>query len=355
MLKLNNISKKFGDFALTDINIHIPEGEYYVLLGRSGSGKTQLLEMIAGLNNPDSGEIWIDNKNVTKESIRQRKIGLMFQDFAIFPNMTVFGNIVYPLHCRKAGRREINHKAEQIAEELNISNLLDRFTQNLSSGELQRVALARTLITSPKLLLLDEPMASVDASLKDDIRKIFRKLNRKGLTMVHVTHDYREAVSLAKRVGVIHKGRIVQEGSPEEVFSKPANRFVARYAGIKNSFRVKFFNEHNTCKAKCDSNLVFNLSDGEYPEEGLLIIKNDSIKIHNNDPLKPNNYFLKGVVREILKSETGMEIMVDAGEIFYVNMANEDFEILQINELSEVWITFQPETFIVLKEKVSDI
>ena len=165
MLKLKNINKKLGSFALTRINLEIGEGEYFVLLGRSGSGKTQLLELIAGLTIPDSGEIRINNVDVTFKKIQDRNVGMVFQDFAIFPNMTVFGNIAYPLHSRKLDRREIGLRVAEIAEEMNITGILGRFPNNLSGGELQRVALARTLVNSPGLLLLDEPMASFVASL----------------------------------------------------------------------------------------------------------------------------------------------------------------------------------------------
>ncbi|MCU0471928.1 MAG: ABC transporter ATP-binding protein [Bacteroidales bacterium] len=348
MLKLSHICKKLGNFALTDININIPAGEYFVLLGRSGSGKTQLLELIAGLNEADSGEIWLDNENITRKKIQDRNIGLVFQDYAIFPNMTVFGNIAYSLHCRNLSRKAIGGKVKIIAEELNISHLLNRFTMNLSGGELQRVALARTLITSPKLLLLDEPLASIDASLKDDIKRTLRQLNRKGLTIVHVTHDYGEAVSLATRVGVIHNGHIIQEGTPDIVFKKPVNKFVARYAGIKNFFRVKFFNENGKWKARCDGNLVFSLAKDNYPEEGLMILRNDAIKIQNGEPYKGNDNHFKGIIKEILPSETGMEVMVDAGEMFYIDISLDDFKKLNISDMSEVWISFPAEAGVVL-------
>ena len=349
MLRLENIYKKLGNFALSGISMDIPEGEYYVLLGRSGSGKTQLLELIAGLNEPDSGEIWIDNEDVTKKKIQEHKVGLVFQDYAIFPNMTVFGNIAYSLHCRKFDKKEINKKVRLIADELNIAHLLDRFTHNLSGGELQRVALARTLVTSPKVLLLDEPLASIDASLKDDIKRTFRQLNRKGLTIVHVTHDYSEAVSLASRVGVIHNGHIIQEGSPEEVFRKPMNKFVARYAGIRNFFRVKFVEEDGVWKACCDGNLAFNILPGSYPSEGLLIVRSDAVKIQCSEPAGDNKNCFKGIIKEIVPSEFGMELMVDAGEKFYVDISANEFKMLKLNELSDVWITFPPEAGIVLQ------
>jgi ABC-type spermidine/putrescine transport systems, ATPase components len=349
MLKLENISKKLGNFSLSGISMEIRKGEYYVLLGRSGSGKTQLLELIAGLNDPDSGKIWLDNEDITTRKIQERNIGLVFQDYAIFPNLTVFGNIAYSLHCRKTDKATIKREVARVAKELNISHLLNRFTNNLSGGELQRVALARTLITSPRLLLLDEPLASIDASLKDDIKRIFRQLNRKGLTIVHVTHDYSEAVSLAMKIGVIHNGRIVQEGKPDDVFSKPANRFVARYAGIRNFFRVRFRNEDRSWKADCDGKIALNLSEGNYPEQGLIMIRSNAISISKAEPQNENGNCFKGVVKEISPCEYGMELRVDAGELFFVDVPLNDFNKLQITESTDVWISFPAEACIVLQ------
>jgi ABC-type Fe3+/spermidine/putrescine transport system ATPase subunit len=349
MLKLKDVNKKLGQFALSGINMQIPEGEYYVLLGRSGSGKTQLLEVIAGLNDADSGEIWLDNENITRRKIQNRKIGLVFQDYAIFPNMTVFGNIAYPLHSGHIGKEMINSMVQKIATDLNISHLLNRFTQKLSGGELQRVALARTLITSPKLLLLDEPMSSIDASLKDDIKRVLRMLNKKGLTIIHVTHDYREAVSLANRVGVIHNGRLIQEGKPDEVFRKPVNKFIARYAGVRNFFRARFIKENNGWKALCKDNLVMSISENAYPSEGLIIIRSEDIQIFREKPTGQHDNIFKGLIQEIIPADYGMEITINAGELFYVDISTENFNRQNLSENSEVWITFPREALIALQ------
>ena len=352
MLKLKDINKKLGQFELKSIDLDIPEGEYFVLLGRSGSGKTQLLEIIAGLNNPDSGDIWLDNENITKKKIQKRNIGLVFQDYAIFPNMTVFSNIAYSLRSGRNNKKTIIEKVSKIAADMNISHLLNRFTHHLSGGEMQRVALARTLVASPRLLLLDEPMASIDASLKDDIRRTLRQINRSGMTIIHVTHDYREAVSLASGVGVIHNGRIIQEGPPEKVFRKPVNRFVARYSGIRNFFKVDFFNDNGSWKAACKNNLVISLSGNSYPKNGLLILRSDEIKIHSSQPHSLAGNCFKGIVKEIIPSEYGMELTIDAGELFYVDVSSETFRERQVTELSEVWITFPPEAGIVLQGNI---
>jgi ABC-type Fe3+/spermidine/putrescine transport system ATPase subunit len=349
MLKLKDVNKKLGQFALSGINMQIPEGEYYVLLGRSGSGKTQLLEVIAGLNDADSGEIWLDNEDITRRKIQNRKIGLVFQDYAIFPNMTVFGNIAYPLHSGHIGKEMINSMVQKRATDINISHLLNRFTQKLSGGELQRVALARTLITSPKLLLLDEPMSSIDASLKDDIKRVLRMLNKKGLTIIHVTHDYREDVSLANRVGVIHNGRLIQEGKPDEVFRKPVNKFIARYAGVRNFFRARFIKENNGWKALCKDNLVMSISENAYPSEGLIIIRSEDIQIFREKPTGQHDNIFKGLIQEIIPADYGMEITINAGELFYVDISTENFNRQNLSENSEVWITFPREALIALQ------
>lgn len=349
MLKLKNVSKKLGHFALTDISLEIPEGEYYVLLGRSGSGKTQLLEVITGLNDPDSGEIWLDGEDITKKKIQKRKIGLVFQDYAIFPNMTVFGNIAYPLHSFGFDRKMIAEMVSNIAGKMNISHLLNRYTNNLSGGEMQRVAIARTLVTSPKLLLLDEPMASIDASLKDDIKRVLRQLNKSGLTIIHVTHDYREAMSLANRVGVIHNGRIIQEGKPDEVFRKPVNKFVARYGGIRNFFRAKFVKKNGSWKAFCSDDLVFSIPENTYPSEGLILLRSDDIQIFREEPVQTYENILRGRVSEVIPSDYGMEIIVNAGELFYIDVTNENFSKQQLSEQSEVWIAFSSDALIALQ------
>lgn len=350
MLKLKSINKSFGQFALKDINMDIREGEYYVLLGRSGSGKTRLLELITGLTVPDSGEIWLNKENITGKKIQKRGIGLVFQDYALFPNMTVAANIAYPLNSSKTGKNDIDTMVGSIAGKMNISHLLNRYIHNLSGGELQRVALARTLVTSPKLLLLDEPMASIDASLKDDIKRLLRNLNKSGLTIIHVTHDYREAISLAGRVGVMHNGHIIQEGSTDEVFRKPVNRFVARYAGIKNFFKTSFIRENGSWKAICGNGLELRIREDDYPADGLMILRNEDIKIFSGKPENVCGNLIRGKVIEVTPSETGMEIVVEAGQPFYVEVSRDFFSRNTLQEHSEVWISFSPGALITLKK-----
>lgn len=349
MLRLININRRLGDFALSDINLEVSDGQYYVLLGRSGSGKTQLLELIAGLEHPDSGTIILDDHDITHQKIQERKVGIVFQDYAVFPHMTVFGNIAYPLKARKVNKKSIVESVEQVATSMNIVHLLARSTQKLSGGEMQRVALARTLITSPRLLLLDEPLSSLDTSLKDDLKSLLRNLNKAGLTIIHVTHDYGDAISLAKKVGVIHNGRIIQEGSVDEVFNNPSNRFVARYAGIRNFFKVDIFGENGSIFGVTENDIKFKLNGFTPGRDSLLLIKKDSILLSNELPSNKELNIFKGMIKEIIPSEFGMEVIIDAGELFYANALTSEMENLRLEEGNEVWMSFSCEDIVVIK------
>jgi len=348
MLRLIDINRRLGDFALTDINLEVSDGQYYVLLGRSGAGKTQLLELIAGLEHPDTGKILLDNEDITRQRIQDRKVGIVFQDFAVFPHMTVFGNIAYPLRVRKENKNSITEKVEKAAIAMNIRHILDRNTEKLSGGEMQRVALARTLITSPRLLLLDEPLSSLDTSLKDDLKRVLRSLNKAGQTIIHVTHDYGDAISLAKRVGVIHNGKIIQEGSVSEVFKNPVNRFVARYAGIRNFFRINISHEDGSLFGVTEHKNRFKLNNKNTEKDSLLLVRSDSVFIGNEMPWDTELNSFKGKITEIIPSEFGLEVTVDAGDLFYVNIQLSEIERLGITEGKDVWVSFSPKDIVVI-------
>jgi ABC-type sugar transport system ATPase subunit len=348
MLKLTDINRRLGDFSLKDINLEIADGQYYVLLGRSGSGKTQLLELIAGLGHPDSGSILLDNVDITHQRIQDRRVGIVFQDYAVFPHMTVFGNIAYPLKVRKTDRKTIAENVEKAAIAMNIRHILERDTDKLSGGELQRVALARTLITSPRLLLLDEPFSSLDTSLKDDLKKLLRSLNKAGQTIIHVTHDYCDAMSLAKRVGVIHNGTIIQEGSVDEVFKNPSNRFVARYAGIRNFFKVDISVDNGIPIGITKNNVRFKLGSQLVGTDALLILKNDSVSLSREMPENLNLNIMHGNISEIVPFGYGMEVIIDAGDLFYVNLPGTVFDTSQYREGEDVWMSFPPEAIVIL-------
>ena len=350
MLRTERLNKQLGGFSLREISLEISPGDYYVLLGRSGAGKTQLLELICGLTTPDSGHIFLDGEEITYKRVQDRGIGLVFQDFALFPHYTVRENIAYPLKIRCLSKENLDHRVEQAAAEMNITHLLSRRPYNLSGGEKQRVALARTLVTDPKVLLLDEPMASVDASLKDSIRRMLRRLNRGGQTIIHVTHDFGEAISLANRVGVMHNGRIIQEGTPLEVFNHPVNRFVARYAGIKNFFRVTFINSYNTYSGITEKTTKFRLPKADYPASGMLIIGSSEVLLSRQGApgIEMNN--IHGIIDDVVPSATGYEIAINAGDYFYVDITHREMEENNFVTGEKVYVSFHPEALRIIGE-----
>ncbi len=232
MLELVNISKNFNKVnALDDVSLSIDKGVFFAVLGSSGCGKSTLLNIIAGLIKPDKGEVIIDELNMKDTPPNKRNIGMIFQDFFVYPHLNVFENISYPLKLQKIyNKNETEKKVKEIAGYMNISDLLERKGFELSGGEKQRVALARAIVKSPLLFLLDEPLSSLDYQLKLKIRSELKKIHRDlGKTFVYVTHDQTDAIYLADKVAVMDKGKIIQVGAPKEIITAPQNIFVAKF------------------------------------------------------------------------------------------------------------------------------
>lgn len=230
-IKLDGVTVSYGDVtALDNLDLLIPDGELFVLVGPSGCGKTTLLRTIAGLESPRLGNVFVDGQRVTDLPARKRDVGLVFQDFALFPHLSVRENLSFDL--RMQGASSVRERTLDVADMLEITHLLDRPIDALSGGQKQRVALGRSLATEPAALLLDEPLANLDAALRDRMRmEIARLQDELDITTVHVTHDQTEALSMGDRVGVMRDGRIVQIGRPEAVYHSPISRFVAEFVG----------------------------------------------------------------------------------------------------------------------------
>ncbi|WP_275787594.1 ABC transporter ATP-binding protein [Pararhizobium gei] len=232
-LSLRNITKSYGPIpVLKGIDVEVLEGEFVVLLGPSGCGKSTLLHAIAGLHPIDAGEIVIEGRAVTDIPTRERDVAMVFQSYALYPNMTVAQNIGFPLRMRKLPREMISQKVAEVARLLQIEPLLERKPRELSGGQRQRVAIGRALVRDPKIFLFDEPLSNLDATLRVETRAEIKRLHERiGKTMVYVTHDQIEAMTLATRIVVMNKGDIQQIGTPYEIYHKPANTFVARFVG----------------------------------------------------------------------------------------------------------------------------
>jgi ABC-type sugar transport system ATPase subunit len=214
-------------------SFHVKDGEYYFLLGESGSGKSLLLEAISGTRNIQKGNIIVAGEDVTHHPLNKRNVGIVFQNLALFPHKKVFKNIAFSLNCRKLGKKEIDFEVHQMAEKLGISKLLQRYPETLSGGEHQRVTLARTLIMKPAVLLLDEPLSSLDILLKEEMVALLKEIHQQGQTILHVTHDYHEVAQLADRISIIENGQILQSGTRLEISKAPRSRLAHR---ISNPF-----------------------------------------------------------------------------------------------------------------------
>ncbi len=232
---LRNVVKRFGKVVAVDhINLDVRDGEFMVLLGPSGCGKSTTLRLIAGLENPDEGEIWIGDRMVNEVDPTERNVAMVFQSYALYPHMTVYQNIEFPLKMAGVPKNERHRRVVEVARFLGISDLLNRYPRQLSGGQQQRVALARAIVREPQVFLLDEPLSNLDAKLRIKMRFELRRLlhDELGVTTIYVTHDQVEAMTMADRIAVMNKGRIQQVGSPKEVFEKPANMFVAGFIGV---------------------------------------------------------------------------------------------------------------------------
>ena len=246
-VQVSDLGVDLEEFRLCDINLDVAPGEYFVILGPTGAGKTLLLETMAGLHRPLKGRILLAGEDITHAPPERRGIGFVYQDYALFPHLSVAGNIAFGLKVRMIGRGDIEERVVAISRLLGIEHLLHRRPGTLSGGEAQRVALARALVVQPRLLLLDEPLSALDPETREALQRELGRIHREvGTTTVHVTHDFEEAVALGDRIAVLREdrvgdvkreGRIEQVGTPEEIFRRPANEFVARFVGVRNVFR----------------------------------------------------------------------------------------------------------------------
>ena len=232
-VRLKQLTKRFGDaFAVSNVSLEVKDTGFLVLLGPSGCGKTTILRCIAGLETPDEGEIYIGDKLVNDVAPKDRDIAMVFQNFALYPHMSVFDNIAFPLQLRKLAQIDIKRKVKEATDLLKITHLTDRKPKKLSGGEAQRVALARAIVRDPKVFLMDEPLSSLDAKLRMYMRAELKKLQKElGVTTIYVTHDQVEAMTMADKVAILDKGTLQQMGDVHEIFHHPSNLFVAGFIG----------------------------------------------------------------------------------------------------------------------------
>ncbi len=326
-LQLENVSKKLGNFELNNLSLEIARGDYVVILGPSGAGKTVLLEMICGLIEPDNGVI---------NGIKGLKTGFIYQDYMLFPHMNVYENIAYGLKIRKTDKNKIDKSVKDAAEMLEISHLLERDVINLSGGEKQRVAIARAMVIEPDIYLLDEPTSALDRNLRIKTREMFANLHKAtGSTFIHVTHDFEEAIALADKTGILRNGRLVQWGNTQEVFSQPQNRDIADFLGYRNIY----------CGSIKDYNILINgveLSTSvEQSESACIALRADEIILSQKPFESSARNVLRARVKRVSRKSSGFEIHLDTGFPLVADITSQSFEELEISAGSELFATFK--------------
>ena len=235
-ISIKNAVKKYGDITvISGLSLEIKDGEFFTLLGPSGCGKTTLLRMIAGFNSIEGGDFFFGSERINDKDPSKRNIGMVFQNYAIFPNMTVKNNVAFGLKNRKKDKNEISSEVDKFLSLMQIEEYKDRMPENLSGGQQQRVALARALVIKPDVLLMDEPLSNLDAKLRMEMRSVIKEIQNKiGITTVYVTHDQEEAMAVSDRIAVMNKGVIQHIGKPKDLYQRPANLFVATFIGHTN-------------------------------------------------------------------------------------------------------------------------
>ena len=238
-IDIDNVIKKYEDTTVINgLSLKIHPGEFFTLLGPSGCGKTTLLRMIIGFNSIEGGAIKVDGKIINDIPVNKRNMGMVFQNYAIFPHMSVFDNVAFGLKQRKVPASEIEKSVVEILDIVKIGHLKDRMPTQLSGGQQQRVALARAIVIHPQVLLMDEPLSNLDAKLRVEMRNAIKNIQQQvGITTVYVTHDQEEALAVSDRIAVMHDGVIQQVGSPQYIYQRPANRFVSTFIGLSNIFK----------------------------------------------------------------------------------------------------------------------
>ncbi|MEJ5229445.1 MAG: ABC transporter ATP-binding protein [Pseudothermotoga sp.] len=343
---LEKVTKRFGKFtALDEISLQIEDGEFLVLLGPSGSGKTTLMYLIAGIYKPTTGKIFFDETDVTKTTPKDRNVGLVFQNWALYPHMKVYENIAFPLSLKKMSRADIDEKVRQVASMLKIETLLDRFPWQLSGGQQQRVAIARALVKEPRVLLFDEPLSNLDALLRLNVRAEIKRLQKDlKITSIYVTHDQAEALAIADRIAIINNGKLVQLGSPEEVYNNPAHTFVASFLGnppmnLLNAFlhrkngetflqidEVQVQVTQNLCEKLKDRNQVVvgfrpehvELTDG--PTEGVINIPGH---IYTTEPMGREVFITLIVANKVVKTVSSQAQKFSYEQKVFLNIEEE--------------------------------
>lgn len=328
-LIIDGITKKYGNFVAVDnVNLKVKNGEFLTLLGPSGSGKSTILMMVAGFQTPTSGTILLNGENILFKPSHKRNIGVAFQNYALFPHMTVFDNIAFPLRMRKLSKVDVKERVKSVLDQVELSRFHGRYPKELSGGQQQRVSLARAIVYNPPILLLDEPLGALDKKLRENMQLEIKHLHESiGITMVYVTHDQSEALTMSDRIAVLNSGRIEQLGSPVELYEKPSNKFVADFIGETNlivDMRAEV-SEDGSFKLVSPKGLVINLPHKAAYDSNKynVAIRPERIKFLNL-PGEHQNTFEVDIKEAIyLGDSIKYKVLTDTQDEFTISVTNE--------------------------------
>jgi ABC-type sugar transport system ATPase subunit len=343
MIEVKSLCLHLGNFFLSDINLNVSKGEYFVLLGPTGAGKTVFVECLAGLHVCQKGEIWIDGNIATALAPEERGIGYVPQDYALFPFLNVLGNITFGLKKRRSPKPELKEKVKELTHLLGVSHLLNRDVRTLSGGEKQRVALARALATSPRILLLDEPLSSLDVSTSKYLRLELRRFHEElGITTIHVTHNLMEAEEMADRIAIFNRGTLEQVGTAEEVFFYPKNETVSDFIGTPNILNCDHCNPLGNGLMEVICGGVHIILPGEGKEVKRIALFPRDIYVSPTKPPGPELNRFKGVVTEIKPYSSLVRLKAKIGETCLLAE-------LPKERIQDMGITLGQEVFLILK------
>jgi len=340
-IAVRDLSIRLGDFAVHAANLAVARGEYFVLLGPTGAGKTILLECIAGLYHPQKGEVLVDGVRANEVPPEQRGLGYLPQDYALFPHLDVERNIGFGMRLRRHPRAEVERRVRELAALLGITHLLHRSTLHLSGGEKQRVALARALAIEPKVLLLDEPLSALDERTREGLCVELRRLHEElGSTTVHVSHNFEETLAVADRIGIIHEGRIRQVGTPEEIFRRPNSEFVASFVRSDNILRGR---ARKTTRGLLVSigELEFLAAEGGEGEVFMTVRPEDIEILKEASADHPN--LRKGWVIRFMDKGALIKVEIDVGVLLVALLPRRIFRALGLCPGDTVAVSFPPE------------
>ncbi|MDQ7820241.1 MAG: ABC transporter ATP-binding protein [Armatimonadota bacterium] len=314
-VRLEGVSKRFGStVAVRDVTLDVPEGCFFTLLGPSGCGKTTTLRIVAGFHLPDQGEVYIDEQRVTHLPPHRRRTAMVFQEYALFPHMTVFENVAYGLRMRRVPEDQVRARVAAALELVGLPGLGRAFPSQLSGGQQQRVALARALVVEPDVLLLDEPLSNLDAKLRVRVRGEIRQLQRQlGKTVLYVTHDQEEALAISDRIAVMEAGRVLQVGTPVEIYHRPAHRFVADFVGLANFLDGEVIGPD---AVRCAGVVVRLRGDGLSPGRVTVMLRPEALRLHRQPP--PSGTVLPGRITASSFLGTLARYWVAAGGITWI-------------------------------------